>query len=45
VADTDGDGLDDGPEVRDYETDPLAADTDDDGIDDGRRSASTGRIR
>ena len=34
VADTDGDGLDDGAEV-DAGTDPLAADSDDDGYLDG----------
>ena len=34
VRDTDRDGLDDGPEVNNYGTDPTAADTDDDGLRD-----------
>ncbi|MEF8821208.1 MAG: hypothetical protein V5A52_02940 [Halovenus sp.] len=34
-GDTDGDGLGDGLELREYETDPTTADTDGDGIDDG----------
>lgn len=33
-ADTDGDGVSDFDEVRQYGTDPLKSDTDDDGIDD-----------
>ncbi|WP_440988214.1 DUF7343 domain-containing protein [Haloarchaeobius baliensis] len=36
VADTDGDGLDDGDEVNVHETDPTTPDTDGDGLDDGR---------
>ena len=36
VADTDGDGLDDGREVPELPTDPTVADTDGDGLDDGR---------
>ncbi len=35
VADTDGDGLSDGEEVRRYRTDPLRGDTDGDGLSDG----------
>ena len=35
VADTDGDGIEDGPEVNTHETDPLSADTDGDGLADG----------
>lgn len=35
VADTDGDGLDDGAEVRVYDTDPTVVDTDDDDLGDG----------
>jgi hypothetical protein len=35
VPDTDGDGLDDGPEVNTYETDPTDTDTDGDGLADG----------
>ncbi len=34
IADTDGDGLDDGTEVLSYETDPLREDTDQDGLTD-----------
>jgi outer membrane protein OmpA-like peptidoglycan-associated protein len=34
-ADTDGDGLKDGEEVRRYKTNPLVGDTDGDGISDG----------
>ncbi len=34
LADTDGDGLDDGEEVNIYHTDPLLADSDGDGLDD-----------
>ena len=34
-ADTDGDGLTDGDEVRVYGTDPTRADTDADGLTDG----------
>lgn len=34
VADTDGDGLDDGDEVETWSTDPLVADADGDGLDD-----------
>lgn len=34
-ADTDGDGLLDGQEVKKYHTNPLKADTDDDGLSDG----------
>ncbi|MCG3217909.1 MAG: SBBP repeat-containing protein, partial [Candidatus Heimdallarchaeota archaeon] len=34
-ADTDGDGLDDYPEIVSYGTDPLLADTDGDGLTDG----------
>jgi outer membrane protein OmpA-like peptidoglycan-associated protein/opacity protein-like surface antigen len=33
--DTDGDGLNDGDEVRKYKTDPLKKDTDGDGLNDG----------
>lgn len=36
MSDTDGDGLDDGEEIRIYGTDPLAADTDNDGLGDGQ---------
>jgi cysteine-rich repeat protein len=32
--DTDGDGLSDGEELRDYDTDPLSSDTDNDGFSD-----------
>jgi outer membrane protein OmpA-like peptidoglycan-associated protein len=35
VADTDGDGLNDGDEVRKYKTDPLKVDSDNDGLKDG----------
>ncbi|MGA9116961.1 MAG: OmpA family protein [Bacteroidota bacterium] len=35
VADSDGDGLKDGEEVKRYNTNPLAADTDADGLTDG----------
>ena len=35
VADTDGDGLNDGPEVSTHSTNPLIADTDRDGLTDG----------
>lgn len=35
VADTDGDGLDDGTEFNRYTSDPLKSDTDNDGIGDG----------
>lgn len=35
LQDTDRDGLDDGAEVSNYDTDPLSADTDDDGLTDG----------
>ncbi len=35
VADTDGDGLSDGDEVKKYNTNPLKADTDGDGLSDG----------
>ncbi|RPH95977.1 MAG: OmpA family protein [Calditrichaeota bacterium] len=35
MADTDGDGLNDGAEVNQYRTDPLKADTDSDGLKDG----------
>ncbi|WP_321113144.1 helix-turn-helix transcriptional regulator [Halorussus salinisoli] len=35
TADTDDDGLADGPEVDQYETDPTVADTDGDGLRDG----------
>ena len=34
-ADTDGDGLKDGPEAKSYHTSPIKADTDGDGLDDG----------
>lgn len=34
VADTDGDGLNDGQEVKTYKTNPLVADTDGDGLTD-----------
>ncbi|MEE9432163.1 MAG: OmpA family protein [Melioribacteraceae bacterium] len=34
VADTDGDGLNDGDEVKKYNTDPLATDSDKDGLND-----------
>ncbi len=36
AADTDGDGLDDGAEVREHGSDPLAADSDGDGLNDSR---------
>jgi glucose/arabinose dehydrogenase len=39
VADTDGDGLDDGREVNEIGTNPVQADTDGDGIDDGTELA------
>lgn len=35
MPDTDGDGLNDGPEVNTYTSDPLVDDTDEDGLDDG----------
>jgi serine/threonine protein kinase len=35
ISDTDGDGLLDGEEVNQYNSDPLAADTDGDGLTDG----------
>jgi Bacterial Ig domain/Bacterial TSP3 repeat len=35
LADTDGDGLDDGPEVKTHMTDPLKTDTDADNLSDG----------
>jgi Bacterial TSP3 repeat len=35
VADTDGDGLKDGPEVKTYKTNPKVKDTDGDGLTDG----------
>ena len=35
MADSDGDGIDDGTEERETRTNPLLADTDGDGIDDG----------
>ena len=35
LSDTDGDGLKDGAEVHEHETDPLAVDTDGDGFGDG----------
>ena len=38
-ADTDNDGIDDGDEVLEYETDPLSADTDCDGIKDSEEEA------
>lgn len=38
-ADTDGDGLADGDEVRVYLSDPLLTDSDSDGFDDGREVA------
>ena len=42
VADTDGDGLSDGVEVKVFKTDPLKADTDGDGVSDGLEAAATG---
>ncbi len=36
LADTDADGLDDGVEVRDSETNPTDSDSDDDGLSDGQ---------
>ena len=36
VADTDGDGLNDGAEIYTYKTNPLKADTDGDGLTDGQ---------
>ena len=39
-ADTDGDGLIDGVEVKGYGTDPLRRDTDGDACDDGKEAAS-----
>lgn len=41
LADTDGDGLDDGDEVNTHGTDPLLVDTDSDGVSDGNE-ISTG---
>jgi len=38
VKDTDGDGLTDGEEVIEYETDPLDTDTDDGGVTDGQEA-------
>ena len=35
IADVDGDGLDDGLELNQYNSDPLSIDTDGDGIEDG----------
>lgn len=35
IEDTDGDGLDDGPEVNRHDTDPTQVDTDNDGLSDG----------
>jgi hypothetical protein len=35
-TDTDGDGLQDGPELQEYDTDPTDNDTDDDGLLDGQ---------
>jgi outer membrane protein OmpA-like peptidoglycan-associated protein len=35
VADTDGDGLNDGDEVHKYKTNPMAVDSDNDGLKDG----------
>jgi len=40
VADTDGDGINDGDEVNIYHTNPLMVDTDGDGIPDGAEIAS-----
>ncbi len=40
VADSDGDGVRDGVEVKGYGTDPLSANTDADGCGDGREIAS-----
>ena len=41
VADTDGDGLNDGEEFLTYKTDPLNPDTDADGLTDGVEVKST----
>ena len=40
LADTDGDGLSDGDEVREYQTNPLLADTDADGYSDAEEIAA-----
>ena len=40
LADTDGDGLDDGPEFNVHNTDPLDDDSDDDGLLDGAEISS-----
>jgi hypothetical protein len=40
VADTDGDGLNDGAEVNTHTTNPLVADTDGDGVNDGAEVAA-----
>lgn len=39
--DTDGDGLNDGPEVKQYNTNPTKADSDGDGLTDGEEVTST----
>jgi hypothetical protein len=44
-ADTDGDGLIDGVEVKGYGTDPLRRDSDGDGCDDGKEAASVNADR
>jgi hypothetical protein len=41
-SDTDSDGLDDGAEIEQYETDPTDADTDGDGLNDGPEVAAYG---
>ena len=40
VADTDGDGLNDGPELNTHNTNPLLADSDQDGLSDGDELAA-----
>lgn len=42
VTDTDGDGLDDGEEVKTYSSDPLDVDTDGDGLEDGEEANQVG---
>jgi fimbrial isopeptide formation D2 family protein len=42
LKDSDGDGLEDGQEVKTFKTDPTKADTDDDGLSDGQEVNSTG---
>ena len=44
VADSDGDGIPDGEEVRKYKTDPVLADTDADGLSDAEEIRSQGSL-